>query len=114
MSNLELKQNLNEKQLVIVQSELESNKKSTAVAYLLWFFLGGLGIHRFYIGKTGSAITMLALFVSGWVLSIIYIGFILLIGLYIWVFIDAFLLHGAVKRINLKLERNILRRVANT
>ncbi|WP_394002502.1 NINE protein [Xanthobacter versatilis] len=26
----------------------EANKKSAVVAYLLWFFLGGLGGHRFY------------------------------------------------------------------
>ncbi|WP_342621698.1 NINE protein, partial [Pseudomonas aeruginosa] len=24
-------------------------------AYLLWFFLGGFGAHRFYLGKTGTA-----------------------------------------------------------
>lgn len=31
------------------------------VAALLAFFLGPLGIHRFYVGKTGSAIAMLVL-----------------------------------------------------
>ena len=36
----------------MVDSELMKHKKSTALAYLLWFFLGGLGIHKFYIGKT--------------------------------------------------------------
>lgn len=33
--------------------------KSKAVAALLCFFLGGLGIHRFYVGKIGSGILML-------------------------------------------------------
>src|SRR5690625_7789652 len=69
MSNIELKQKLDEKQLSIVQSELENQKKSMVVAYLLWFFLGGAGAHRFYIGKTGSAITMLVLFLLGWATS---------------------------------------------
>ena len=27
------------------------NEKSLLVAYLLWFFLGLLGIHRFYLGR---------------------------------------------------------------
>ncbi len=31
------------------------------VAALLAFFIGTLGIHRFYLGRTGSAITMLVL-----------------------------------------------------
>jgi TM2 domain-containing membrane protein YozV len=30
--------------------------KSTLTAYLLWFFLGFLGIHKFYLGKTGMGI----------------------------------------------------------
>ena len=32
-----------------------ANAKSTGIAYLLWFFLGGLGVHRFYLGRGGSA-----------------------------------------------------------
>lgn len=27
-------------------------KKSLLVAYVLWFFFGLLGIHKFYLGKT--------------------------------------------------------------
>lgn len=30
--------------------------KSTLTAYLLWFFLGLLGAHKFYLGKTGMGI----------------------------------------------------------
>lgn len=40
VSNVELKRQLDEKQLAIVQSEMEHRKKSTVIAYLLWFFLG--------------------------------------------------------------------------
>ena len=39
--------------------------KSKAVAALLAFFLGGFGIHRFYLGKVGSGITMLILSIIG-------------------------------------------------
>jgi len=35
------------------------NKKSKTVAILLSFFLGGLGIHRFYLGYTGLGVLML-------------------------------------------------------
>lgn len=34
-------------------------EKSKTTALLLCLFLGGLGVHRFYVGKTGSGIAML-------------------------------------------------------
>lgn len=33
--------------------------KSKGVAYLLWFFFGLLGIHKFYIGKVGMGVVYL-------------------------------------------------------
>ena len=35
------------------------SKKSRLVALLLCFFLGALGVHRFYVGKVGTGILML-------------------------------------------------------
>jgi TM2 domain-containing membrane protein YozV len=35
---------------------MKSNLKSKRTAYLLWFFLGFLGIHKFYLNKTGIGI----------------------------------------------------------
>ena len=46
----------------------ESGKKSSGICYLLWFFLGGFGAHRFYLGRTGSAIAMLVLYILSWIL----------------------------------------------
>jgi TM2 domain-containing membrane protein YozV len=37
------------------------NDRNKYIAALLAFFLGVLGIHRFYLGRTGSAIVMLVL-----------------------------------------------------
>ena len=37
------------------------NDRNKYVAALLAFFIGTLGLHRFYLGRTGSAITMLVL-----------------------------------------------------
>lgn len=35
------------------------NKHDWTTLLLLSIFLGGLGVHRFYVGKTGSGIAML-------------------------------------------------------
>lgn len=38
-------------------------RKSLLLAYVLWFFLGVLGIHQFYLGKVGRG--LLYLFTAG-------------------------------------------------
>lgn len=43
-----------------VQSSAESSKSRT-IAAVLAFFLGGLGVHRFYVGKIGSGIAQIIL-----------------------------------------------------
>jgi TM2 domain-containing membrane protein YozV len=40
------------------------SSKSRLTTFLLAFFLGGFGAHRFYVGKTGSGIGMLVLTLS--------------------------------------------------
>lgn len=50
--------------------------KSRLVAALLCFFLGELGIHRFYVGKVGTGILWLftaGLFGIGWIVDFILI-----------------------------------------
>lgn len=41
------------------------SEKSKVVAAVLAFFLGGFGIHRFYVGKIGSGLVMLVLWFIG-------------------------------------------------
>ncbi len=38
-------------QLLLIEARVANEKKSVGLAYLLWFLLGGLGIHNFYLGK---------------------------------------------------------------
>ncbi|WP_417808082.1 TM2 domain-containing protein [Thioclava sp.] len=83
---------LSTEQQMLIEQRITNDGKSTVVAYLLWFFLGGLGVHRFYMGKTGTGFVQLALFILGWLTLVVYIGFALLIPLGIWVLVDAFLI----------------------
>lgn len=81
---------------ILIEQRLANEKKSTGVAYLLWLFLGGFGAHRFYLGKTGSAIAQLILVIGGVLLSAVIIGLPMLVVGGIWLLVDAFLILGLV------------------
>lgn len=72
--------------------------KSVALAYVLWFFLGYLGIHRMYCGRIGSGVCMLALTVFGSITVTGLIGHVLLVVVGIWWLIDLFLTAGMAGR----------------
>ena len=51
--------------------------KSKGMAYLLWFFLGVVGVHKFYLGKPVIGIVYIftgALFGIGWLYDLITLG----------------------------------------
>ena len=81
----------------------ESSKKSQGVAYLLWLFLGGFGGHRFYLGRTGSAVFQLILGVLGWMTIWVGVGLIFFFPLGIWLIVDLFLIPGIAQEHNTKL-----------
>lgn len=90
-----------------MQMEYDARKKSVLVAYLAWFFLGGLGVHRFYAGRGGSGGVQLGLFIGGWVLLAAGVGFVFLLLLALWVFVDLFLVPGLVRDYNVRLARSL-------
>ena len=65
-----------------------SPKSRTAVT-LFAFFLGWLGIHRFYTGKVGSAVGMLVLGILGFAtIWFFLIGLVFWVPLSIWQLVD--------------------------
>lgn len=74
---------------VAVEQVPEVSDKKKIVAALLAFFLGGLGIHNFYLGHKKKAIIQLALYLVGCVLTFLLgIGAILCSAVGIWAFVE--------------------------
>ncbi|MES2020409.1 MAG: TM2 domain-containing protein [Pseudomonadota bacterium] len=70
-------------ELSLVEQRVANDGPSTGIAYLLWFFLGWISAHRFYLGRPGTAILQI-------------LSYFILIG-FIWLLIDAFLIPGMVR-----------------
>lgn len=58
---------------------MESSNKSLLIAVILWFFIGMLALHRFYVGKIFTGILM--------ILSLFTV-----IGFFIWWIVDGIML----------------------
>ncbi|RWD35588.1 MAG: TM2 domain-containing protein [Mesorhizobium sp.] len=88
---------LSTQEQILIEQRVTNEAKSTGVAYLFWFFLGPLGAHRFYLGRTGTGIAQLLLFIFGWMTIVAGVGALLLVGLGIWALVDAFLIPGMIQ-----------------
>lgn len=95
MDNLLLKKDLTAEQLAMVESEVQRKQKSKAVMYLLWWFTGGLGGHRYYLGDIGYAI--------GMTLTLGGLGF--------WALIDVFFIGKRLENKTAALEYEIIQKV---
>ncbi|MBO9129524.1 TM2 domain-containing protein [Bacillus sp. 165] len=95
MKAIEAKQSLTSEQLAIVNGEMAKKQKSKLIAYLIWFFFGGIGGHRYYTKNYGMAIAMT----------------LTLGGLGIWAFIDVFFVGKRVEALNEEIEFDIIRQV---
>ena len=70
---------------ILIEQRITNEAPNVAVAYLLWFFLGWVSGHRFYLGRWKTALLQILLF-------FVAIGFV-------WLFIDLFLIPGMVRDI---------------
>lgn len=88
--------NLTSEQMMIVQSEVNAKRKTGTVAWLLWFFTGGVAGHRFYMGTPGSAFLLIFL-------NVITFGVACLI--------DAFFINRRLREYNERIELDAINKV---
>ena len=79
---------------------LDVNGKNMIVAYAFWWFLGSIGAHRFYLGRSKTAIGMIVLLILGLITSIVGVGYLLLAALGVWWLVDGFLVYRYVSEAN--------------
>jgi hypothetical protein len=75
----------------VADARVQELAKSPAAAYLLWFFLGAFGGHRFYLKSKGVAFGML--FTLG--------------GLGVWALVDVFFIGGRLRKVNRETRREV-------
>ena len=75
-------------------------KKNPGAAAVLSFFVPGLG--QIYNGELGKGITIVAVTIVCWMITFLYIGFIILVPLWVWAIYDAY---TKAERINSKIEQ---------
>lgn len=85
----------------------QNRRKSLLVAYLLWFLLGYVGGHRFYLGYVVSAFVMLLISAVSLLLTVVLIGHLGLAFIGLWWLLDALLIPGLAARRNERLIAEI-------
>jgi len=68
---------------ILIETRVANEKKSAGAAYFLWFFLGFLSAHRFYLGKPITAILQI-------------FSYFLIVG-FLWWIVDLFLIPGIIR-----------------
>lgn len=69
--------------MILIEQRAANDKKSAGAAYLLWFFLGWISAHRFYLGKPVTAILQI-------------FSYFILIG-FVWWLLDLFLIPSIIE-----------------
>ncbi|WP_246343312.1 NINE protein [Sphingobium jiangsuense] len=79
---------LSDTQRMIIEQRVTNEKPSAGAAYILCLLLGGLGVHRLYLGERGTGILML-------ILGITIVGMIIT---WPWALIDLFLIPSIIRK----------------
>lgn len=93
-------------------AQFDIEKKSMIVAYILWFFLGYIGAHRFYLGHGLSGLIMLALTAVIFILTLVSFGLFGFLWFIMgaWWIIDALLIPFLAQDTNTQIADRIFSR----
>lgn len=92
---------LNEK--IFVDLEVQKDKKDSTLTWLLWWIGGVIGAHRYYHGKTGTAIAMTLITLLTFGIGLIVTG--------IWALIDLFFISDWLREDQIEVEKKIINQV---
>jgi TM2 domain-containing membrane protein YozV len=93
----------------MLESEMRGRAKNLTTAYLLWFFLGLLFAHRFYLKRSGGVFLMATLISI--LLCFVLIGFLFLMILgFLWL-ADAFRMSDFLQKYNGPLEGQVINEI---
>lgn len=96
---------------LMFQSQYDDSKKSVAVGVLLALFLGGLGIHWFYLENSGRGVCYLVGNIIGWVLTVVFIGWFLVLLVGFACVFDAIVMGDTVRKFNREKGRKIFNEI---
>lgn len=118
---------LSAQEIMLLQSQLRDEAKSLSLAYTM--LLGArMGIHRFYLERTSTAIVQLVLFIftilfyglfslmttlesNGGAITFAVLMILFGFALFVWIVIDIFILPRMVREFNAKIEYVVLERI---
>jgi len=124
------KEQLSQQQFFILESEMQKRRKSLPLTYVLLIFLGALGVHKFYLGKTKQGLLYLVLGVVGFISLLIgeftglisfgasgmllfRFGLVCLGILVILLIVDLFTIPRQVRQANMAAENKIIDQLLN-
>jgi TM2 domain-containing membrane protein YozV len=90
-----LKKDFSTVEITILADEMQKKQKNKVSMYLMWWFFGVFGGHRFYLGDSGKGTGLL----------------LTLGGFGIWAIMDLFFIGKRLEVINNKIELEIIQQI---
>ena len=133
MNSIKAQKQLTDRELIIFNSELDRKRKNTAIAYILYFFLGTIGGHKFYMGKPLAGFFYIVLLSLGFVFmlggfasafdttattdevgSVLAVGFLPFGLLSIMMLVDLFTIPGQIRKQEDRVRNDLLTRLVSS